>query len=232
MVNNFIEGAKEAGAEVEYIKLKDHNIKECTGCYTCWTKTPGRCIFQDDMTMFRKKYCEADLVVFESPLYIFNVTGIMKTFMDRLLPIMKPYMLLDENEYTLHPDRFPEAGEQGFVVFSAAGFPNVEHNFDGLKGMYRCWDSHSENMNLMGEFFLTAAEMIVHPVYAERKKLIAKVCYKAGKQIIKEGKINIELMQTIQDPIVSIETFQQQADAFWESLDGKQSYMVSNLKIT
>ncbi len=225
MVNNFLDGAKDAGAEVEYFKLKDYNIKDCAGCYSCWTKTPGECIFKDDMTMLRKKYREADLVVFASPLYIFNVTGIMKTFMDRLLPIMKPYMLTNDNGDTVHPDRFPEAGEQGFVVFSAAGFPDVEHNFDGLTGMYRCWNSHSENIHLMGEFLLTAAEMIVQPVYAERKKIIADVCKKAGTQIIEQGKIDKDLMLTVQDPAVSTETFQQQADMFWESLDGVKPYM-------
>ncbi len=232
MVNNFIDGAKEAGAEVEYYKLKDYNINQCTGCYTCWTKTPGECIFKDDMTMLRKKYREADLVVFASPLYIFNVTGIMKTFMDRLLPIMEPYMLMNEHGATMHPDRFSEVGEQGFLVFSAAGFPDVEHNFDGLIGMYRCWNSHQENTHLMGEFLLTAAEIIVQPVYADRKEIIANTCNKAGKQIIEEGKISKDLMLAVQDPTVSKETFQQQADAFWESLDGIKPYMSNVPKIS
>jgi len=225
MLNHFIDGAKQAGANVEYFKLKDYNIKECSGCYTCWTKTPGKCIFKDDMTMFRKKYREADLVVFASPLYIFNVTGIMKTFMDRLLPVLQPYMLMNENGDTMHPDRFPEKGEQGFVVFSAAGFPDVDHNFDGLTGMYRCWDSHNENTHLMGEFLLTAAEIIVQPVYAERRNRIKDVCIKAGKQIVEQGKIDQDLMLAVQDSTVSKETFQMQADNFWESMDGKKRYI-------
>jgi len=232
MVNNFIEGAKQAGTNVEYFKLKDYNIKECTGCYTCWTKTPGECIYKDDMTILRKKYRAADLVVFASPLYIFNVTGIMKSFMDRLLPLMKPYMLTNENGDTMHPDRFPEKGEQGFVVFSAAGFPDVDNNFDGLKGMYRCWNSHSENAYLMGEFFLTAAEIIVQPVYANRRKLIKDVCFKAGKQVVEEGKIAKDLMLAVQDPKVSKETFQTQANNFWEILDGKERYLKKVPKLT
>ena len=80
MVNHFCRGARSAGAEVEYVKLKDMEINSCTGCFTCWTKTPGECIFKDDMTDLRLKYRKADLVVFASPLYIFSVTGIMKKF--------------------------------------------------------------------------------------------------------------------------------------------------------
>ncbi len=231
MVNNFTAGAKDAGANIEYIRLKDLEIKDCTGCYTCWTKTPGVCIYKDDMVDLLTKYRNADLVVFASPLYIFNVTGIMKRFMDRLLPIMKPYMLLDEQNNTTHPDRYPEKGDQGFVVFSAAGFPEVDHNFDGLKEMYRCWNSHSENSYLMGEFFLPAAEMIVQPVYENRKTNIAKVCFDSGKQVVSEGKIDKNLMLAVQDPGVSKETFQSQADTFWESMEGTKSFLATVPKI-
>ncbi len=236
MVNHFIDGAKEVGANIEYFKLKNYNIKDCTGCYSCWTKRPGECIFdnkkvEDNMSMLRNKYREADLVVFASPLYIFNVSGILKTFMDRLLPVLQPYMLLNENGNIMHPDRFPEKGEQGFVVFSAAGFPDVAHNFDGLTGMFRAWNSHNENSHLMGEFYMPAAEMIVQPVYEARRELIKDLCIKAGKQIVAEGFIDKQTMNKIQDPLVSKETFQQQADAFWESLDGKKSYMANVPKI-
>ena len=236
MVSHFIEGAKQAGANVEYFKLKNYNIKECTGCYTCWSKTPGTCIFDhkkvgDDMQMLRKKYREADLVVFASPLYIFNVSGTLKTFMDRLLPILQPYMLLNNQGDIMHPDRYPEKGEQGFVVFSAAGFPEVAHNFDGLTGMFRAWDSHNENTHLMGEFYMPAAELIVQPIYQKRKELIKNLCVKAGKQIVAKGFIDKEIMHKIQDPLISKETFQNQADAFWEYLDGKRSYLASVPKI-
>jgi len=221
---------------VDYNKLKDYYIKDCTGCYSCWTKSPGECIFdntkvKDDMSLLRKKFREADLVVFASPLYIFNVSGILKTFMDRLLPILKPYMIVNDKGNIMHPDRYPENGKQGFLVFSAAGFPEVAHNFDGLIGMFRAWDSHNENTDLMGEFYLPASEMIVQPIYKERKELIKELCIKAGKQIINKGYIDKQIMNSIQDPLVSKESFQQQANAFWESLDGKKSYMANVPKL-
>lgn len=227
MVHHFIRGAKEAGASIQYFKLKKYNFKECIGCYNCWTKNPGECIHKDDMTVLRQKYRNADLVVFASPLYIFNVTGIMKTFMDRLLPILKPYMLMNTAGDIAHPDRYPEAGEQGFIVFSASGFPEVEHNFDGLTGMFHCWDSHNENTHLMAEFYLTAAEIISQPVYVEQKNKIAEVCYLAGTQVVEEGKINKEYMQTVRNPTISKKVFQMQANAFWESLDGKKAFLSS-----
>ena len=224
MVKHFCKGAKSAGAEIEYVKLKDMKINSCTGCYTCWTKTPGECIFQDDMTDLRLKFRKADLIIFASPLYIFNVTGIMKNFLDRILPNLKPYMLIEEGE-TKHPHRYPEDKQQGFVVFSAAGFPEVEHNFDGLKAMFRCFHSHFEKTSLMGEFYMPGAELLSRPVYAERRMKVEEACDNAGEQVVKEGKINMEFMEAVSDVEISQKKFQEQADYFWESLDGKASYL-------
>ncbi len=224
MVNNFCKGLHDAGAEVEYIKLKNKKINPCSGCYQCWTQTPGECIYKDDMTELRIKLREADLVIYSSPLYIFNVTGIMKNFLDRLLPNMKPYMLI-KNGQTQHPHRYEEDKEQGFVVFSASGFPEVEHNFDGLKSSFRCFSSHMEKASLMGEFFLPAAEVIVQAVYKKKRDEIAEICETAGKQIVNEGKIDIGLMSALTDTGIPKETFQSQADNFWKSLDGKKSYL-------
>ena len=224
MVKHFCRGAESAGADIEYIKLKDMKINPCTGCFTCWTKTPGECIFKDDMTDLRLKSRKADLVVFASPLYIFSVTGIMKNFLDRNLPNMKPYMLIENGE-TRHPHRYPKDRQQGFVVFSASGFPEVDHNFDGLKGMFRCLHSHSEQSSLMGEFYMPGAELIAQPVYGERRMRVEQACYDAGEQAVKAGEIDTAFMEAVSDVEISQEQFQEQADYFWESLDGKGSYL-------
>ena len=232
MVDKFIEGAKSAGAHVEEYKLSKLDIHHCDGCYMCWTKLPGQCVHKDIMTELREKYRSADLVVFASPLYIFNVTGIMKTFMDRLLPILKPYMLLDEKDgHISHPDRFPQFGEQGIVIFSASGFPDIDNNFDGLKGMYRAWASHNQNSHLLGEFFLPAAEMLPQPVYKNRRDLVEQSCFNAGAQVVKEGKIDYKYMSAVSNPKVDNQTFKNQADAFWARLDGKKSYLKEIIKL-
>ena len=230
MTKNFCKGVESAGASVEYIKLKDKDIHYCAGCYQCWTKTPGECIYKDDMGELRKKIREADLVIFSSPLYIFNVTGIMKNFLDRLLPNMKPYMLIN-NGQTQHPHRYDSDTDQGFIVFSAAGFPEVAHNFDGLKFSFRCFSSHMEKSSLMGEFFLPAAEVIVHPVYKKDKIGIAKLCFDAGSQVINEGKVDKTAMVSLATLSFSKETFQKQANQFWTNLDGKKAYLSSNIKL-
>ena len=50
MLNHLVEGMRAAGAEVDTVNLREKKIKNCIGCFTCWTKTPGQCIHKDDMT--------------------------------------------------------------------------------------------------------------------------------------------------------------------------------------
>ncbi len=223
MANSFIDGAKKAGASVEMIDLKEKDINYCTGCYTCWTKTPGVCIHKDDMPELLVKYRKADLIIFVSPLYVFSVSAKLKVFIDRLLPILQPYMRNNE-EHTYHPPRYEEDPEQGLIIFSAGGFPDIDHNFDGISAIMRNMGSHFSKSLLMGEFFLPAAEMICQPVYKSRKERIQKNCFDAGFDSVTKGEIKQEYMDIVADPGVDTETFGEQANNYWSSLDGKMSY--------
>jgi multimeric flavodoxin WrbA len=82
IVNLFAEGAQGAGLYVDCIQLRDLAIADCIGCCTCLRES--QCHFEDDMTGLRKKISDSSLLTFASPLYFCEVTGLMKTFIDRL----------------------------------------------------------------------------------------------------------------------------------------------------
>jgi len=42
MLNHLVKGMREAGADVEVVNLRKKKINNCIGCFTCWTKTPGK----------------------------------------------------------------------------------------------------------------------------------------------------------------------------------------------
>jgi hypothetical protein len=110
-------------------------------------------------------------------------------------------------------------------IFSASGSPDVEHISEGLQGMFRMWDSHSEHMHLMGEFYMPAAEMLAQPVYKKRRETVADACYQAGKEVVEKGSIDKTCMQKVSFSGVTRTRFQGQANTFWERLDGKASYL-------
>ena len=97
IIDEFAKGAQSAGAEVETVLLAEKEIKPCIACMKCWTKTPGKCVQKDDMNELIEKFAASDIVVMATPVYIHNVTGIMKTFLDRMTPVIDPHMIKMEN---------------------------------------------------------------------------------------------------------------------------------------
>jgi multimeric flavodoxin WrbA len=80
LLQQFLQGAQSQGAETETIYLKDKDIHSCVGCYTCWAKTPGVCIFKDDMPELLEKVRSCDIIVYATPLYNYNMTSLLKAF--------------------------------------------------------------------------------------------------------------------------------------------------------
>jgi len=78
------ENMKKLGnIEFDYIFLKDLDLKSCLGCGICLDKGEELCPSNDDRAMLEEKMHNADGVIFTSPTYVFNVTGLMKNFIDR-----------------------------------------------------------------------------------------------------------------------------------------------------
>ena len=90
MVDAFCEGAKEAGHEVEVLHVGKMKIGGCMGCEYCHTKGEGKCIQKDDMDMVMAAYLDADMIVYASPVYYFDVTAQLSAAMQRVYAIGKP----------------------------------------------------------------------------------------------------------------------------------------------
>ena len=74
-------GAKDAGHNVEFITLKDKEIKFCKGCLAC--QNLGKCIINDDANAITLKMKEADVIIWATPVYYYEMSGQMKTLIDR-----------------------------------------------------------------------------------------------------------------------------------------------------
>ena len=78
-------GAKDAGHEVEFITLKDKTINFCRGCFAC--QKLGKCVINDDMNTLIDKVQNADALIFATPIYYYEMSGQLKTFLDRCNPL-------------------------------------------------------------------------------------------------------------------------------------------------
>lgn len=85
LAESFAKGALETGNEVEIITLQDKEIKFCKGCLSC-VKT-GRCVIKDDAPVITQKMHDADVIVFSTPIYYYEMSGQMKTLLDRGNPL-------------------------------------------------------------------------------------------------------------------------------------------------
>jgi len=84
-VEQFIRNLQALGdIEYEIVRLSDHNLGICRGCKLCLDKGEELCPLKDDRDMLIEKMTAADGVVFASPNYSFQVSAIMKVFLDRL----------------------------------------------------------------------------------------------------------------------------------------------------
>lgn len=78
--------AKKKSVETELVHLADFDIKHCSGCSDFCEKT-GECNIQDGMQKLYPKLKEADVLVIGTPTYYWNVTGLVKDFIDRTNPL-------------------------------------------------------------------------------------------------------------------------------------------------
>jgi multimeric flavodoxin WrbA len=91
MTKEALMGAKEAGAEIEFIHLLNLNIKPCIGCVNCVTGPEGvmnggsgKCVIKDDLPWFEDKYYDADGIIFVLPIFEKGIPGFFKCIQDRL----------------------------------------------------------------------------------------------------------------------------------------------------
>ncbi len=91
LVMKVLEGAKDSGADIEYIDLCELEINFCTGCGVCYAK--GDCISADDYPELLEKILVADGIVIGSPNYINNVTAQVKVVLDRMADVIHCQML-------------------------------------------------------------------------------------------------------------------------------------------
>ena len=107
LLEKALEGASSQGAETELIHLYDLSYKGCISCFSCKIKNGksyGRCAVKDDLKPILNKVHNADAIILGSPIYFGMPTGVIRSFMERLL---FQYLIYDENHSFLFKRSIP-----------------------------------------------------------------------------------------------------------------------------
>lgn len=81
LAQEFAKGAAAAGHQVEELTLRGKRLTFCTGCMACLEK--GHCVIPDDAVEIAAKMKQADVIAFATPIYYYEMSGQMKTLLDR-----------------------------------------------------------------------------------------------------------------------------------------------------
>jgi len=91
---NWIENNEE---EVKIIS-DENKIKNCTGCFCCWVKNPGRCILKDEYENLAELYSKAEKIIIISKCCYGTYSPFVKNVLDRSIPYLLPFFKLKNNE--------------------------------------------------------------------------------------------------------------------------------------
>lgn len=220
ILDPFLDGMEEAGADVELLYTRKLEINPCHGQFRCWTETPGKCWWGDDMDTIYPKLREADVWVFSTPVYVDGVSGPMKNLMDRLIPLVKPFFELRDG-HCRHPLR--EKAKRGKVVLvSSCGFWEMD-NFDPLLVHMKAFCRNSAR-----EF----AGALLRPHGGGLKSMVEigismddvfEAAREAGRQLVVNGKMSSETLKIVSRKLMPLETYVDVANAiFKEALDERK----------
>lgn len=212
MLTALVEGMREAGAHVDVVDLKDKKVKNCIGCLSCWTKTPGICSIKDDMTReLFPLWIESDLAVYATPLYHFTVNASMKAFIERTLPVLQPFLMTFGTE-TVHPLRHKHPR---IAFLSVAGFP--EHSvFDQLSS----WANfiYGRFGMLSAEIYRPLAEALSMSSLKYKADEIFAATRQAGRELVQDRKISEDTMSRItQDIVKDVKLFHDAGNIMWKT---------------
>ncbi len=200
----FLDGMRDAGAEVELFHTTTLNVSPCRGDFACWFRTPGVCSRKDDMERLLPRFAAAEIWVFATPLFVDGISGPLKNVVDRMMPLLDPFFEIRDG-HCRHSLR--EGVKPGKIVLvSSCAFWELD-NFTPLVDHIR-----AACRNMGREF----AGALLRPHGQALKTMLKKglpvedvieAARESGRQLITEGVIAERLLKTVRRQLVPMEEY-------------------------
>lgn len=166
----FLDEAAGLGAQVEVFKLNKLKYRGCQGCYKCKTGK-DHCAVDDDLREVLKALAAADLWVVASPIYFGQISGQLKSCLDRWFSYLVPDYMTNPSPCRLAP------GKQSVWVLTQAGPENMyadvfPHHYTGFLKWYGFTENHLLRSAATGQ---AGATDLAPEKIAEAKALARKI---------------------------------------------------------
>jgi putative NADPH-quinone reductase len=213
MADAFLQGAREAGAETLNVFLAEKDIQYCRGCFSCWLKTPGHCVIDDDMKHILAEADGADILALASPLYFDTISGMLKVFMDRLIVNGDPHFSKTATGESRHWKKQSEKTPK-LIMLSNCGFPERSH----FQAMSHWVQRAALNMQteLLGEIYAPQGGLLSMDL--PQVKSYLQWVKKAGSEVALGQAVSPETQKALEQPFLPDEIYIQNANQYFDSL--------------
>ena len=109
----------------ELINITNLNIKQCSGCFSCWLKTPGKCFYNEDMEIILETIVKTYILIFSSYIVTGFISSKLKILLDRLIPLLLPYFKIFNNEFH-HKTRYEKLPVLGIILQKNANTKDID----------------------------------------------------------------------------------------------------------
>ncbi len=216
----FIAGAREMGAAADNLLLAEYDIRPCLGCGECWQEDIAFCRQPDDMRLLLAKVRQADVLIFATPVHFENVTGLLKVFMDRMVPFISPCVEPGPGgDYQPVP---AATSAPAIAVIATCDMPDQSH-FEVLRLFFRRLAGHL-NTTLVAEIYRSQAELlrgdslVLRPFIAPYLKHVRQ----AGAELAREGCLSQKTRAALDHALVPPGLYAHGANVYWNKRRGEE----------
>ena len=209
LLNAFLEGMKEEDATIDMVYAKRLRIRPCLGDFDCWYKKVGECVQVDDMQELYVKLRGTDILVLATPVYL-PLPGELQNLLNRLMPLVEPILEFRDGRTRA---RFHDNVRISKLVLVAVGGWWEKANSDTL---LRIAEEIAKDVGVEFSGALIRPHAFLMDEDEEKAQLVLDAVRKAGAQLIREGKMSEELLESVSQPLISEEDLRERYNKMYQ----------------